>query len=49
MDGDGISDVCDSDIDGDEVENPLGLLVDENDDCEITSEIIDLRVYREMV
>ena len=27
MDGDGISDVCDSDIDGDEIPNPVGLIV----------------------
>lgn len=49
MDNDGISDVCDSDIDGDEIENPLGLLIAENEDCSIDSEIINERVYRETI
>lgn len=49
MDNDGISDVCDSDIDGDEIENPLWLLIAENEDCSIDSEIINERIYRETV
>lgn len=41
MDTDGIPDRCDDDIDGDGVENLIGILLGENTDCEISVEIID--------
>lgn len=47
MDSDGISDICDSDIDGDEIENPLWILIDENDDCAITVDVINEQILRE--
>ncbi len=41
MDQDGMPDVCDSDIDGDGVKNPISILLTENDDCSYTSDIIN--------
>jgi hypothetical protein len=49
MDQDGISDVCDNDIDGDEIENPLGILLQENENCEITNDILNEDVLRESI
>lgn len=41
MDADGTPDICDNDIDGDGVNNPIGILIDENDDCSITEDIVN--------
>jgi len=38
MDGDGIPDICDNDIDGDGVKNLLGIIKFENPDCSIISD-----------
>jgi hypothetical protein len=47
MDQDGIPDVCDDDIDWDGIPNLLGLLVRENKDCKITSDIVNQAVLEE--
>lgn len=38
LDGDGIPDVCDDDIDGDGVKNLIGLVMFENKDCSIVTD-----------
>jgi hypothetical protein len=38
LDGDGIPDICDSDIDGDGIPNLLGLINFENKDCSYESD-----------
>ena len=46
-DNDNIPDVCDSDIDNDWVRNLLGILTDENDDCTITTDLINADLLNE--
>ncbi|USN56972.1 MAG: hypothetical protein H6766_00390 [Candidatus Peribacteria bacterium] len=41
MDEDGTPDICDADMDGDGVNNPIGILIGENDDCSITEDIVN--------
>lgn len=41
MDGDWIPDICDNDIDGDGVENLIGVISYENKDCSINADNID--------
>jgi hypothetical protein len=41
VDQDGIIDQCDTDIDGDGIENMLGILISETQDCTFPLEIID--------
>lgn len=41
LDGDGVPDVCDDDIDGDGIKNPPGLVLRDHDDCRFDQENID--------
>ena len=47
LDQDNIIDMCDIDIDGDGIENMLGLLVGENEQCLFTDAVIDQDVLKE--
>ena len=49
FDEDGIVDICDEDIDGDGVENLLGILIWENEQCLFTRWIIDLERLEEQI
>ena len=49
MDGDGIPDICDDDIDGDGVKNLIGLIKFENPDCSIDERNINPEILKSQI
>lgn len=49
MDNDGIPDMCDEDIDGDTIQNLLWILLWENEDCELSAEIVDPKRLQQQI
>ena len=49
MDGDGIPDICDDDIDGDGVKNLIGLVLFDNPDCSIDERNINHDLLRQHI
>lgn len=49
LDQDTIIDMCDTDIDGDGVENLLGILIGENEECRFSRSVIDLDRLQEEI
>ena len=49
LDQDNIIDMCDIDIDGDGVENMLGLVIGENEQCLFTPAVIDQEIIEEQI